>query len=114
MIEINSRPFRLAGLGMKWDGYGFKGDGAYVGFDAMMDATDQEFDMWIEEFRKSIEHSTKAVRDVFAKQQAIGFAEWVEKNAVYFKHGWLYGGDPLAILKTTEQLYSLYLTQQEK
>ena len=52
--------------------------------------------------------------DEYAKQQAIGFAEWLGDNyetydkGIYWSHS-----DQDNEAHTTEELYSLYLTQQK-
>lgn len=51
--------------------------------------------------------------DIYAKQEAIAFAEWCAVNKYYFLgREWSILENNVATGKTTEQLYSLFLEQK--
>ena len=55
--------------------------------------------------------------DEYAKQQAMGFSEWTSENNYSYRGAvWIHLGrdvEGLPIRATTQELYSLYLTQKK-
>jgi len=65
------------------------------------------------------EYMALEMMEAHAKQTSIAFAEWLEKNYVKYVDEWierLYENCPMHTIKrfSTEQLYNLFTTQQDK
>ena len=60
-------------------------------------------------------HHAKLAMDEYAKQESIGFAEWIAKNNyTCFQQGWTNVKKFKPDWQTTEQIYTIYQNQKGK